>query len=314
MNRFRESFLIYLKGVGMGGADVVPGVSGGTIALITGIYQTLLEAIGAIDLEALKLLLAFKFKEFWTRINGAFLLPLVLGIGTSLVTLAKLINFLMAEYPIPLWSFFFGLILVSAFWVMKEIRLWHWGILVSAIVGTAVAWWITLATPAETSEAWWFLMLSGAIAICAMILPGISGAFILLVLGKYEFILEALNNRDLATIAIFGVGCIIGLLSFSRAIAWLLRHYHDITIGLLAGFMLGSLNKVWPWKLPVSFRINSHGEQVPFITVNTSPSSYQDLVGQDPQLLVAILCFAGGILLVVGLERFAYYQAGNIKP
>lgn len=313
MNRFKESFLIYIKGVAMGGADVVPGVSGGTIALITGIYQKLLESLGSFDVEALKLLLSFKFKEFWSKINGSFLLPLLMGIATSLLTLARLIKYLMIEHPIPLWSFFFGLILISAFWVMKEIRLWHWGIILSAIVGTAFAWWITMATPANTPEAWWFLMLAGAIAICAMILPGISGAFILLILGKYEFILQALNTGDIGTIAIFALGCVIGLLSFSRAVSWLLRHYHDLTIGLLAGFMLGSLNKVWPWKLPVSFRIDSHGEQVPLVSTNASPSAYQEILGEDPYLLIAILCFAGGILLVVGLERFAYYKSGNIK-
>lgn len=314
MNRLRDAFLIYIKGMAMGGADVVPGVSGGTIALITGIYQTLLESIRAVDLEAIRLLGAFRFNDFWAKINGSFLLPLVLGIATSLLTLARLIKYLMHDHPIPLWSFFFGLILVSAFWVMKEIRQWHWGIVVSLVVGTVIAWAITLATPAETPEAWWFLLISGAIAICAMILPGISGAFILLILGKYEFILEAVNQRDLATIAIFAAGCLIGLLSFSRAIAWLLRHYHDLTIGLLAGFMLGSLNKVWPWKLPVMFRINSEGEQVAYITENVSPFTFQASMGQDAQLLAAILCFAGGILLVVGIERFAYYKSGNINP
>ncbi len=313
MEKFRDAILIYIKGVAMGGADVVPGVSGGTIALITGIYQTLLESIRAVDLTAMKLLAGFKFREFWTKINGAFLLPLVLGIATSLLTLARLIKYLMYEHPIPLWSFFFGLILVSAFWVMKEIKHWHWGIVVSLLIGTLIAWGITLATPAETSEAWWFVIISGAIAICAMILPGISGAFILLILGKYEFILEAVNQRDLATIAIFAVGCLFGLLSFSRAISWLLRKYHDLTIGLLAGFMIGSLNKVWPWKLPVMFRINSEGEQVAYITENVSPSLYQTNMGQDAHLLAAILCFAGGILLVVLIERFAYYKSGNIS-
>ncbi len=313
MEKFRDSLLLYIKGMAMGGADVVPGVSGGTIALITGIYQTLLESIRAVDVDAVKMLFSLRFRDFWIKINGRFLLPLVLGIATSLLTLARLIKFLMHEYPIPLWSFFFGLILVSAFWVMKEIRQWRWGILGSLLIGTVVAFLITMATPAETPEAWWFLLISGAIAICAMILPGISGAFILLVLGKYEFILDAVNQRDLVTIAIFAIGCLIGLLSFSRAISWLLRHYHDLTIGLLAGFMLGSLNKVWPWKLPVRFRINSEGEQIAYITENVSPFSFQTHMGTDAQLLAAILCFAGGILIVVLIERFAYYKSGNIQ-
>ncbi len=313
MEKYRDSILLYIKGMAMGGADLVPGVSGGTIALITGIYQTLLESIRSVDLEALQMLLKLRFRDFWVKINGSFLLPLVLGIGTSLVTLVRLIQYLMHDHPIPLWSFFLGLILVSAFWVMKEIRRWHWGVIISVLVGTAVAYAITVLTPAETPEAWWFLMLSGAIAICAMILPGISGSFILLMLGKYEYIVEALNARDFATIGIFAVGCVIGLLSFSRAIAWLLRHYHDLTIALLAGFMLGSLNKVWPWKKPVMFRINSEGEQVAYVTENISPSSYQQVMGEDAQLLIAIMCFAAGILLVVLIERFAYYKSGNIK-
>jgi putative membrane protein len=301
----RENILIFLKGMGMGGADVVPGVSGGTIALIAGIYERLLNAIRSVDLEAVRLLFQFKLREFWQKIDGAFLLPLVLGIATSLITLARVIKFFMEEHPIPLWSFFFGLILVSAIWVLKEVKQWHWGILISFVVGTIVAYLITSLSPAETPESLWFIFISGAIAICAMILPGISGSFLLLILGKYEFILESLNSRDLVTLGVFALGCLTGLLSFSRIIAWLLRHYHNITIALLAGFMIGSLNKVWPWKSVESFRLNSHGEQVPFLTKNVWPVTFSEITGEESQLILAILFFALGILLVVGLERLA---------
>jgi len=309
----RETLLIFLKGMGMGGADVVPGVSGGTIALISGIYERLLNAIRSVDLEALKLLLNFKFREFWLKIDGRFLLPLVLGIFTSLITLARVIKYFMDEHPIPLWSFFFGLILISAIWVLKEVKRWHWGILISFVAGIIIAYLITSLSPAETPESLWFVFISGAIAICAMILPGISGSFILLILGKYEYILESLNSRDLITLGVFALGCLAGLLSFARAISWLLRHYHNITIALLAGFMIGSLNKVWPWKSIESFRLNSDGEQVPFITKNILPTTYAESTGEPSELLMAVLFFAVGILLVIGLERIAakFSQPGS---
>ncbi|MCA6077960.1 DUF368 domain-containing protein [Fulvivirga sedimenti] len=305
----RNTLLIFLKGMGMGGADVVPGVSGGTIALIAGIYERLLNAIRSVDMDALKLLLRFQLKELWTKIDGAFLLPLLLGILTSLLTLARLIKYLMSDHPIPLWSFFFGLILISAFWVLKEIKQWKAGTVIFLIAGVIIAFLITTLTPAETPEAYWFIFLSGAIAICAMILPGISGSFILLILGKYEYILEALNERDFVTIGIFALGCLTGLLSFSRVVSWLLRHYHNATIALLAGFMLGSLNKVWPWKTVSSFRINSAGEQVPFITKNVLPTTYAQNTGEPSEILMGIFFFALGILVVVGLERLAAYRS-----
>ena len=301
----RDKLLIFLKGMGMGGADVVPGVSGGTIALIAGIYERLLNAIRAVDMEAVKMLFSFRIKELWEKIDGAFLLPLLLGIATSLITLARVIKYLMVEHPIALWSFFFGLILVSAIWVLKEIKQWAAGTVIFLILGIVIAYLITTLTPAETPESTWCVFLSGAIAICAMILPGISGSFILLVLGKYEYILEALNQRDFMTIGIFALGCLTGLLSFSRVIAWLLRHYHNITIALLAGFMLGSLNKVWPWKIVESYRLNSSGEQVPFITQNVLPNTFAAETGEPSLVLQGILFFALGILLIAGLERIA---------
>lgn len=289
----------------MGGADIVPGVSGGSIALITGIYSTLLESINSINGKNLKLLLSLQFKPFYKAINGTFLLSLFAGILTSVFTLSKLITFLMEEHPVPLWSFFCGLILISAFVILKDIRRWHLGVVLAIIVGIIVAYFITELPPVSSPEATWFTFLSGAIAICAMILPGISGSFILLILGKYETILTAVSERDIVTLAVFALGCMVGILSFSRVISWLLKKYYATTIGLLAGFMLGSINKLWPWKLVTAYRTSSSGEEKPFLTENLWPAEYLEQVGKDPQLTSAIIALLVGIFLVVGIDRLA---------
>ena len=309
MGRFKNQILTYLKGIAMGGADVVPGVSGGTVAFITGIYTELLDAIKSCDLEALKLLSKFQLKALWAKVNGAFLLPLFLGILTSLLTLAKVIKHLMESEPISLWSFFFGLIIISSILVLREIKQWKVTTLLPMIAGIAIAYFITVTTPAQTTEALWFVFISGCIAICAMILPGISGAFILLILGKYEFILHAVTERDFLVIGVFALGCIAGLLSFARGVSWLLRNYHDIAVALLSGFMIGSLNKVWPWKIALGFSINSEGHQVPTITENVLPGEYLRQTGEYPLLLQAILFMALGVFIVVLIEKIAHYRA-----
>ena len=308
MGKFKNKILLFFKGVAMGGADVVPGVSGGTIAFITGIYTELLESIGAIDIEALKLLMAGKIKEFWIKVNGTFLLILLLGILTSVFSLAKLLKYLLTHQPIHLWSFFFGLIIISSVLVIREVKKWKLGNFIALLIGIIGAYLITELSPAETPETWWFVLLSGAIAICAMILPGISGSFILLILGKFEYILTAIDERDIITLSIFGLGCILGLLSFSRGVSWLLKKYHDLTVALLAGVMIGSLNKVWPWKVPLGFRVDSHGEQVVTFTKNILPAAYYEKVGEDPYLFQAILFMALGIFLVVLIEKIARYR------
>lgn len=309
MKKFKESLLIYFKGMGMGGADVVPGVSGGTIAFITGIYEKLLDSIKAVDIEAVKLLFSLKLLPFWNKINGSFLLPLVLGIATSFLSLAKLIIYLMDNHPIPLWSFFFGLIIISAILVLRVVNKWNIAVVIAALVGILVAYLITEATPAETPEASWFIFISGAIAVCAMILPGISGSFILLILGKYEYMMSALKDLDILPVGIFIAGCVTGLLSFSRLISWLFKKYHDLAIAVLSGFMIGSLNKVWPWKIPVKFRINSDGEQVAYITENVLPGEYMRHTGTEPQVLLAVMFVAVGIFVVVLIEKVANYKS-----
>lgn len=293
----------------MGGADVVPGVSGGTIAFITGIYEELLDSIKAVDLESLKLLGSFKISAFWSKINGSFLLPLFLGILASVFSLASLMHYLLNTHAISLWSFFFGLIVVSSILVLRETKKWKPVNFVSIVVGIAVAYIITEATPTTTPDGYWFIFLAGAIAICAMILPGISGAFILLILGKYAFITAAVSNMDVAVIAVFGLGCIVGLLTFARAVSWLLKKYHDIAIALLSGFMIGSLNKVWPWKIVTGFRLNSKGDQVPTITENVLPGQYLRHFNENPQVFQAVLFMALGIFLVVIIEKIANYKA-----
>jgi len=307
MDRIKNYLLTYLKGMAMGAADIVPGVSGGSIALITGIYQRLLDSINSINGENLSLLLKLEFKKFFKSVNGSFLLSLLLGIMTSVFTLSKLITYLMDEHPIPLWAFFCGLILVSAFIILKEIKRWHLGVVVALILGIIIAWWVTSLPPTSSPDAIWFTFVAGAIAICAMILPGISGSFLLLILGKYEMILQAVSEKDIVTLGVFASGCIVGILSFSRLISFLLKKFYATTIGLLSGFMLGSINKLWPWKIVTQYRTSSSGEQKPFLTENLWPSDYLQKVGEEPNLGLAIAGFLGGILLVVGIDLLADY-------
>ncbi len=305
MNSLKKYGLNYLKGMAMGAADIVPGVSGGSIALIAGIYQELLDSINSFNLDNLRLLKSFQIKELYTRLNGNFLLSLVLGILTSIFALSRVITYLMEVHPIPLWSFFSGLILVSAFLILKETKKWNFVIVVSIAIGTAFAWWVTNLPPTTTPDAPWFTFVAGSIAICAMILPGISGSFVLLILGQYERILQAVMDKDFFTLALFASGCLVGILSFSRVVAFLLRRFHAATIGLLSGFMLGSVNELWPWKLVTSWRTSSSGKQVPFLTENILPGEYLTQVGLAPQLGWAIGAFFFGIGLVLFIEWLA---------
>jgi putative membrane protein len=305
MRSIKKYALTYLKGMAMGAADIVPGVSGGSIALIAGIYQELLNSINSFSVDNLKLLTRFELTKFFKAVNGKFLLSLLLGILTSVFALSSVITYLMANHPIPLWSFFSGLILVSAFLILKDIRRWHLGVVLAVLVGALIAWWVTNLPPTTTPDAMWFTFLSGSIAICAMILPGISGSFILLILGQYESILQAVKDRNVLKLAVFAAGCAVGILTFSRVVSWLLKKYHSVTIGLLSGFMLGSVNELWPWKLVTAWRTSSTGEQKPFLDENVHPGNYMELVGQEPQVLAAITAFAFGIILVLLIEWLA---------
>ncbi|MGL5318265.1 MAG: DUF368 domain-containing protein [Bacteroidales bacterium] len=270
----KDYLLLVLKGMGMGAADVVPGVSGGTIAFLVGIYEELLNSIKSVNAHSIKLFFTLRWKEFWKAVNGNFLLAVITGIAISFISLAKIITYLLTEHPILVWSFFFGLVLASTWFVSKRIRKWNIGSILSFIIGAVGAFFITVATPAQTPDALWFIFLSGSIAICAMILPGISGSFILVLLGKYFFMMEAIQNFNLKYIVTFISGAGIGIVLFSNVLSFLLRKFHDLTIAMLTGFMFGSLNKVWPWKEVVETFVDRHGVTKPLIEANIAPNAY----------------------------------------
>lgn len=292
--------LLVLKGMGMGAADVVPGVSGGTIAFIVGIYEELIDSIKSINASSLKLLIAGKIGAFREAINANFLLSIVAGIGISIFSLAKLITYLLVYHPILVWAFFFGLVLASTWFVSKDIRRWNWKTVLSFIVGAVAAYYITVATPAETPTNLFFIFLCGAIAICAMILPGISGSFILVLLGKYFYIMEAVKTFNIPVMLVFICGAAIGITSFSRILSYALRKFHDVTIAVLGGFMLGSLNKVWPWKKVLETYTDSHGEIKPLVETNIFPDH---LVGEAVGLMLL------GFFLVYFLEKLSMKSA-----
>ena len=290
---------VFFKGMGMGAADVVPGVSGGTIAFITGIYQKLIDSLRALTAEVPKKLFSEGVAAAWKAANGTFLITLLSGIALSVLSLAKGIGFLLAHYPVLVWSFFFGLIAASAWVIGRSIARWNGLAILLMLLGVGIAYYITIASPAQTSEASWFIFLSGSLAICAMILPGISGSFILLLLGKYEFILEALSGLNFKVIIIFMLGCAAGLLSFARLLSWLFKHYRNAAIAMLTGFMLGSLNKVWPWKETLLTVIDRHGEEVPLKQESVWPWEFSS----EPQLWPAIGCALAGAILILLIEK-----------
>lgn len=302
MRSKKDYLLIGIKGIAMGAADVIPGVSGGTIAFITGIYEELINSIKSIGPGTLPLLLKGRFREFWKAINGNFLLSLVTGIFISILSLARLLKYLLENYPVLIWSFFFGLIVASAIYVARTVRKWPPPVIISGIAGIGIAWVITVLTPAEANTTWWFIFLSGSIAICAMILPGISGSFILVLLGMYRFILDAVSNLNFPVIILFLAGAAIGIILFSNFLSWLLKKYHNMTIALLAGFMIGSLNKVWPWKQVVETFIDRHGEVKPLVEANVLPGSYESITGEPSMLVGALLLAAAGFVLIFLIE------------
>jgi putative membrane protein len=298
--KVKDYIVIGLKGMAMGAADVVPGVSGGTIAFISGIYEELLVAISSVNLDLFKTLKKEGFKAAWKQLNGSFLLSLFAGIFISIISLAKAIKYLLENEPILLWSFFFGLVLASIIYIAKQITKWNFIAIIVLVLGAFLAYYITILNPlvSENSSSL-YILLAGAIAICAMILPGISGSFILVLLGAYKPILDALNNRDFKTISIFMVGAIIGLLSFSKILKWLFANYKNYTLSVLTGFIIGSLNKIWPWKETLTWRTNSLGDKLPFKQQSVSPFSFDG----DVQLTMAIILAIVGFALILLMEK-----------
>ena len=296
----KEYGFLMLKGMGMGAADVVPGVSGGTIAFIVGIYEELINSIKSINTANLRLLFRGQFRSFWQGINANFLLSIVLGIGISIFSLAKIITYLLVNQPILVWAFFFGLVLASTWFVAKEIKQWKVKTVISFVIGSILAFYITIATPSETPTHPLFIFFCGAIAICAMILPGISGSFILVLLGKYFYIMEAVKTFRVSVMLTFVAGALIGITTFSRVLSFALRRFHDATIALLSGFMLGSLNKVWPWKETIETYTDSHGVVKPLVEQNIAPNA---------QVIEAIALMVLGFVLVYALEKLSTRKA-----
>ncbi len=291
---------VTLKGMAMGAADVVPGVSGGTIAFISGIYEELISSINNINLSLFKTLRKEGFKAFWSKLNGNFLLALFIGIFISVISLSKVLSWLLENKPVLLWSFFFGLVLASIFFVGKEIKKWNLGTILIFVFGAVLAYFITELPPSENIDSLPYLFLSGALAVCAMILPGISGAFILVLLGSYKTILDAVHERDIKIVLTVGIGAIFGLLSFARLLKWMFVHYKNLTLALLTGFILGSLNKIWPWKKVLETK--TFGDKT--ITVdemNVLPTSFEG----DPQLLLAVVLALFGFSRIFILEKTA---------
>jgi len=297
-----DYLILFLKGIGMGAADVIPGVSGGTIAFISGIYEELINSIKSITFATLKLLISGKIGAFFNAVNGWFLLSVFGGVAVSIFSLAQLMKWLLTTHPVPVWSFFFGLILVSSVFIIRSsdqfgVKGW-----LAFVIGIILSFFITSVSPVNTPEALWFVFLAGSIGICAMILPGISGAFILLLLGKYLFIMTAVTELNLPVILVFIAGAATGLIMFSKFLSWLLKYYHTVTIALLAGFMIGSLNKVWPWKIVETWTSGSHGEMVALTERNVLPLTYSEITGHDSFFYSAIALFIIGIFLLIAVE------------
>ena len=293
-----SSLGIFVRGMLMGAADIVPGVSGGTVAFITGIYDTLLDSIRSFDIACVKLLLGRDIKGAWSHVNGSFLSALLLGIATSIVTLARLVSWLLETYPIPLWAFFFGLVLASALVLLRQIDGWTTQRLLSLVSGAGIALWIALSPVVSLDIGLAGVFLSGFIAICAMILPGISGSFILVLLGMYGTVLTAVKSFDLLFLLVFAIGAAAGLLCFSRLLHWLLQRAHSATMALLTGFLFGSLAVVWPWKHVLDWVVGSHGQLKPAQQVPVLPAQFLEQTGTDPAVILCVALMVTGFLVV----------------
>lgn len=299
----KDQLILSMKGFAMGIADIVPGVSGGTIAFITGIYDTLLASISSVDKEFFSLLLKLKIKDALVHINAGFLIPLFIGIAAAIVSMSKIMHFFMNNFPIYTWSLFFGLIAASILYIGKQIQnRYELKNIIYIILGAVIAGLIVSLIPVETPNSHFFIFGSGMIAICAMILPGISGSFILLILGKYAYVTGAIKapfeSGSLAIVFIFSCGCLLGLLSFSKVLNWLLKNYHNTMMCFLTGFMIGSMKKIWPWKETIESRI-IRGKTYILKEANVVPESI------DQTVFIAMALMLIGFCSVLLLEKVA---------
>lgn len=302
MRSLRQNLLLFLKGIAMGAADVVPGVSGGTIAFISGIYLELIDTIKSLNLQTLRVLRSHGLAAAWRSINGNFLAVLLSGVLTSLFSLAMVVQYLIAEYPLPLWSFFVGLIIGSVVYLLRQHPFAHWRDGLLFALGIAVAWGISVAPAVQFEGTHITMFFAGTIALCAMILPGISGSFILLLLGLYPVFIEAIADFQIGILAVFGLGGILGLMFFSRLLSWLLAHYEVAVIATMCGFLVGSLNIIWPWKLVVDSMLSASGKTIVLSSENLWPTEYLQLLGEDPQTVLSLSAMLFGLILVLGLE------------
>lgn len=299
---------IGLKGMAMGMAEVVPGVSGGTLAFITGIYEELLLAIKGFGPKLIPIYRQNGFSGVWKEIHGSFLVALLFGMVIGIILGVFGISWLIEHHPKGVWSFFFGLILASAWWVSRSATkygLWEWVVLLAAAI---VAYAITIASPATGNEALWFVFVSGIIAISAMLLPGVSGSFLLLLMGMYTMVLGNVEGLlrtgsmdNFMVVFVFGLGCLVGLAGSARVLSWVFANYRNMALALLTGFMMGSLNRLWPWKHVISYRLNSHGEEVPLLEESVLPHAYEG----EPQLALVIISILLGFLVVWGIDRLS---------
>lgn len=307
MKQQKTNISLILKGMAMGIAEVIPGVSGGTIAFITGIYERLIESIKSIlGPEVFRSFRRGGVREAWQTINGQFLVFVFLGMALGFVTGVFGVSSLLESYPVLVWAFFFGLIVASAVYIGRQVGRWHLVEVVGLVLAAILAYWITIATPAQSTDALWMVFLAGAIAISALILPGISGSFILLLMGMYTVIFPKIKDAlstfsfdSLIVVIVFGLGCLFGLATFARLLSWTFKKYHNTTLAVLTGFMIGSLNKIWPWRNVLETRIDSSGEVVPFLEKSVWPAQFEG----NPQVALAIVMMLVGVLVVFLLER-----------
>ena len=305
MEKFTDNLLLYIKGLAMGAADVVPGVSGGTIAFVTGIYIELINTIKSLNLRALQTLKSEGIGAAWRFINGRFIVILLAGIFTSLFSLAQVMQYLLVEHPLPLWSFFTGLIVASVVYLMRQNPLHSTYEKLIFFVGIGIAYGISIAPPVVLEGTVVTMFLAGSIALCAMILPGISGSFILVLLGLYPVFIGAIANLQIDILTAFALGGIIGLMLFSRLLSWLLARFETLVIATMCGFLIGSLSIIWPWKLVTSSITTDSGKVLVLSTDNLMPSEFLGLTGGDPQTFLCTVMFVFALSAVMGLDYFA---------
>ena len=310
----KEYISLFLKGIGIGAANVIPGVSGGTIALITGVFEKLINSLKSFDIKAFKLLFSGKFKEFSVYVNLDFLVAIFSGVFVSILTFAKLFDFLFNEYPVFVWSFFFGLIVASVYFVGKTIKRVNAAVVISFLVGTAIALMISFLSPASRNESIYYLFICGIVAVCSMILPGLSGSFVLILMGNYELVfIEAVNNFDFKILLPVVIGSAFGLIAFSHLLSWIFKKFREQTLAILTGFILGSLGMLWPWKKEV-FQVNAIGEFVTKPDGSYITEGYERFLPDSfsPEVIFAIILMILGVFTISLLEWIAYKKAPEV--